>query len=78
MKTVNMHEAKSTLSALVRDLRDGVEPEVVICVAGRAAARLVPVGEPPGRELGVDRGLVTLSADFDEPNERITALFEDR
>ncbi len=75
MKRVKMHEAKSTLSSLVRDVRTGVEPEVLICVAGHAAARLVPVDPAPKRQLGVDRGLIRISPDFDAVNDDIAGLF---
>jgi len=76
MKSVKMHEAKSTLSALVRDVSTGVEPEVLICIAGRAAARLVPIDRAPKRALGVDRGLISIAPDFDAVNVDITRLFE--
>ncbi len=75
MKTVNMHEAKSNLSGLVREVREGSEREIIICVAGHAAAKLVPVAEAP-RQLGVDRGLITIAPDFDAVNPEIAALFE--
>jgi antitoxin (DNA-binding transcriptional repressor) of toxin-antitoxin stability system len=73
-----MHEAKSSLSSMVRELREGREREIVICIAGRAAAKLVAVAEAPRRQLGVDRGLVTIADDFDTVNAQITGLFEGR
>jgi prevent-host-death family protein len=76
MKRVNMHEAKTNLSGLVREVREGREQEIVICIAGRAAAKIVPVGESPRRNLGVDRGLVKVAPDFDEPDAQIADLFE--
>lgn len=76
MKIVNMHEAKSRLSALVRDLRDGTESEIVIALAGKPAAKLVPAGAPRQRPLGIDRGLITIAPDFEAPNEDIADLFE--
>jgi prevent-host-death family protein len=76
MKRVNMHEAKTHLSALVRDVREGAETEIIICVSGQAVAKLVPIAARPGRKLGVDRGLVRIAPDFDAANEEITALFE--
>ncbi|MBV8582320.1 MAG: type II toxin-antitoxin system prevent-host-death family antitoxin [Candidatus Eremiobacteraeota bacterium] len=76
MKTVNMHEAKSNLSGLVREVREGSEREIVICLAGRPAAKLVPVAGPPRRQLGIDRGLIAIAPDFDAANSEITALFE--
>lgn len=77
MKSVNMHQAKSNLSGLVRDLLKGSEREVVICIAGRPAAKLVPIGESPRRQLGVDRGLISIASDFDDVNSVITSLFEE-
>jgi len=78
MKTVNMHEAKTALSRLVRDLREGVEPEIAIAIDGVPSARLLPYGSPPPRALGVDRGLVRIEPDFDAPNAAIADLFEGR
>jgi antitoxin (DNA-binding transcriptional repressor) of toxin-antitoxin stability system len=39
-------------------------------------AKLVPVAEAPRRQLGVDRGRITIAPDFDAVNPEITALFE--
>ena len=77
MKTVNMHEAKTQLSALVRDVRAGIEPEIVIALAGEPAAKLVPIGKPVARRLGPDRGLITIADDFDGVDAEIATLFED-
>ena len=71
-----MHDAKSNLSALVRAVREGREPEIVICLAGQPAAKIVAIGEVPRRQLGVDQGLVTIGSDFDAVNPEISALFE--
>ncbi len=76
MKTVNMHDAKTHLSTLVREVREGSEPEIVICLSGQPVAKLVPVADAPGRQLGVDRGRVTIASDFDAVNPNIAALFE--
>ncbi|HTX55752.1 MAG TPA: type II toxin-antitoxin system prevent-host-death family antitoxin [Candidatus Acidoferrales bacterium] len=76
MKPVNMHEAKTTLSALVRKVRSGAAREVVIAVDGVPAARLVPVEAPASRPLGMDRGLIRLRDDFDAGDARIEKLFE--
>lgn len=73
---VNMHEAKTNLSGLVREVREGSEPEIVICVSGQPAAKLVPIAERSRRVLGVDRGLITIAPDFDDVNAEIAALFD--
>jgi len=71
-----MHDAKSNLSSLVREVREGSESEIIICLSGQPVARLVPVAEAPRRQLGVDRGRITIAPDFDAVNLDITALFE--
>ena len=76
MKTVNMHDAKSNLSSLVRQVREGSEREIIICLSGQPVAKLVPVAGDPRRQLGVDRGRITIAPDFDAVNSEITALFE--
>ena len=77
MVVFNMHEAKSNLSSLVREVREGREREVVICLSGQPVAKLVPVLESPPRQLGVDRGLVSIASDFDAVDPAITSLFEE-
>lgn len=78
MKTVNMHDAKTHLSRLVRQIRNGAESEIVIAVDGEPAARLVPYAGPTHRRLGMDEGLVTISKDFDASDAKIAALFKGR
>jgi len=62
---VNVHEAKSQLSALIARAEAG--EEVVIARANRPVVRLVPVERiPKERRLGEAKGLVAVSPDFDE------------
>jgi antitoxin (DNA-binding transcriptional repressor) of toxin-antitoxin stability system len=70
-----MHEAKTQLSRLVQELRDGHEREFIIAVSGKPCARLVPYEAPKKRVLGIDRGVITIAADFDEPNAELEELF---
>lgn len=76
MKTVNMHDAKTHLSALVRKIRSGSEREVIIAIDGEPAAKLIPYRAAKRRVLGVDQGLVRIADDFDAPNAAIAAQFE--
>lgn len=64
-KTVNIHEAKTHLSRLLRRVAAG--EEIVIARAGKPVARLVPLQKSRQRELGGDRGLFIVPEDFDEP-----------
>ena len=66
MLTVNMHEAKSQLSALVEAALRG--EDIVIARAGKPVARLVPyqaTTEP--RRPGGWEGKVWIADDFDAP-----------
>ncbi len=57
MTTVNVQEAKTTLSALLKRVEAG--EEVTIANAGRPVARLVPISEAPLREVGFVKGALT-------------------
>lgn len=75
MKTVNIHEAKTHLSRLLRQVAAG--EEVVIARSGRPVARLVPIERERPRALGTDRGLFCVPDDFDAPlPEDVLAEFE--
>jgi prevent-host-death family protein len=77
MAEVNIHEAKTHLSKLLRRVTAG--EEIVIARAGKPVARLVPVAEPPRpRELGRDRGKIWIADDFDTLDPDILADFEGR
>ncbi|WP_419161309.1 type II toxin-antitoxin system Phd/YefM family antitoxin [Candidatus Palauibacter sp.] len=78
MRTVNMHEAKTHLSRLVRAAVDG-EP-FVIARAGKPLVRVVSIDTPePGeaRRTGFMAGEISVPADFDRMGSReIEAMFE--
>ena len=64
MKSVNVHDAKTHFSALLKKVEAG--EEVVIAKAGKPIARLVPAEEPGKQELGWDRGAkFWIADDFD-------------
>jgi len=78
MAQVNIHEAKTHLSRLLRRVASG--EEIVISRAGKPVARLVAVAEPPRpRELGRDHGKIWIADDFDAPlPDDVLADFEGR
>ncbi len=65
MIVVNMHEAKSRLSELVRLVESG--EKVVLARNGTPVAELVPAAAPKRREGGQLRGKLWISDDFDAP-----------
>ncbi|HVH45059.1 MAG TPA: type II toxin-antitoxin system Phd/YefM family antitoxin [Labilithrix sp.] len=66
MKQVNIHEAKTNLSRLVEEVREG--EVIILAKAGRPVAKLVPIteGRRP-RKPGYLKGKIKIAADFDAP-----------
>ncbi len=57
MPSVNMLQAKSSLSRLVEAIEQGQEREIVITRNGRPAAKLVSIDTvPAGKRIGVAKG----------------------
>ena len=66
MKQVNVHEAKTQLSKLLRQVATG--EEVSIANRGVPVARLVPVSSSkPKRNLGAYGNTIKIADDFDAP-----------
>lgn len=75
MHTVNMLEAKSTLSKLVDAIQSGNEEVVIIARNGRPAARLVPMDDVvSGQRIGIAKGRFVLPENIDGSNTEIAAL----
>jgi len=74
MAEVNIHDAKTHFSRLLRRVASG--EEIVIARAGKPIARLVPIEPKPRRVIGQDDGLFEVPDDFDAPlPDPIRALF---
>lgn len=75
-KSVNVHQAKTHLSRLLRKVAAG--EEIVIARGGTPVAKLVPYAERPARRvLGQAAGLgVRVADDFDELPKRVLRSFE--
>ena len=66
MKKVNVHEAKTHLSELLKRVEAG--EEIVIARSGKPVARLVPASVVvQKRLLGSARGIASISDDFNDP-----------
>jgi prevent-host-death family protein len=62
---VNVHEAKTHFSKLLRCVAAG--EEVIISKAGKPVAKLIPIATGERRSFGVDRGVFEVPDDFDAP-----------
>lgn len=65
MDEVGVHEAKTTLSKLLRRVAAG--EEITITRGGEPVARLVPARSASRRILGEDQGSYVVPEDFDAP-----------
>ena len=76
MRQINIHAAKTKLSALVDEAASG-EP-FVIAKAGRPMVTVRPyIAAASSPRVGFLKGFVSIPADFDHMgNEEIAALFE--
>lgn len=71
---VNVHEAKTHLSRLLRRVAAG--EEITISRAGVPVAKLIAAGPPStSRPMGMDRGKIWISDDFDARDPELEALF---
>lgn len=68
-----MHEAKTHLSRLLREVAAG--EEVTITRDGVAVAKLVPVRRPLSQVFGMDTGLYVVPEDFDDPLPELEQYF---
>ncbi len=76
MQTVNMLQAKSSLSRLVEAIEQGEKREIVIARNGHPAARLVPIDSyPAGKRIGLAKGRFLVPDSIDAHNDSVAQLF---
>ena len=74
MQIINIHEAKTTLSKLIERALNG--EDVIIAKAGKPVVKLVAYKkELKPRKLGLWKGKVWVSDDFDDEDPEINKLF---
>jgi len=73
---VNVHEAKTHLSRLLRRVAAG--EEITISRAGVPVAKMIAATAPSkSRPMGMDRGKIWMADDFDQPDPELEATFHD-
>lgn len=66
MTSVSVHEAKTHLSRLLREIEAGREVEITR--SNRVVARIVPPAAPkPGKRIGLLKGQIAIDERFFEP-----------
>lgn len=78
VQTVNMLEAKSSLSKLVAAIESGDETEVILARNGRPVARIVPLAAPTaGVRIGIAKGQFAVPAGLDRQDPEMVILFDE-
>lgn len=78
MTQVNMLEAKTDLSKLVRMLENGTEDVIYLARNGKAVVQMTLIPEQPATQrIGVARGAFTVPNAFDDWDQEIAGMFED-
>ncbi|MDP3031315.1 MAG: type II toxin-antitoxin system Phd/YefM family antitoxin [Rhodocyclaceae bacterium] len=76
MQSVNMLQAKSSLSRLVEAIEQGREREIIIARNGRPVAKLVPIDSvSAGKRIGIAKGKFKVPDSIDAHNEEVARLF---
>ncbi len=76
MQSINMLQAKSSLSRLVEAIEQRHEREIIIARNGRPAAKLVPIDTFPFEQrIGIAKGQFEVPDNIDAHNEEVARLF---
>jgi antitoxin (DNA-binding transcriptional repressor) of toxin-antitoxin stability system len=77
MPTINMFEAKSSLSRFVSALESGEVHEYIIARNGHPAAKLVPLdrANATNQRIGVAKGRFTVPDSIDLNNDTVEKMF---
>ena len=72
---VNVYEAKTDFSKLIRLVESRREEFITIARNGQPVAKIVPYESAPvSKRIGVAKGKFTVPDDFDADNEEIAAM----
>ena len=76
MKQVNVLEAKTDFSKLIREIETGKEDGIIIARYGRPIVKMSIYNEVPiEKRIGVAKGKFSVPDDIDVHNDEIAAMF---
>ena len=76
MMQVNILEAKTDFSKLIRLIETNREDEIRVARNGRPVVKITAIEKKPvSKRIGVAKGKFTMPDDFDAENEAIAELF---
>ena len=75
---VNILEAKTNLSSLVKLVEQGKEEDIIIARYGKPVVKMVLYNDAPtSRRIGVAKGKLRSPEDLDKYNDEIAEMFGD-
>ena len=76
MLQVNVLEAKTDFSKLIRLIESNREDEIRVARNGKPVVKITAVDKTPvSKRIGVAKGIFTMPEDFDADSELIASLF---
>ncbi len=75
MQFINIHDAKTNLSRYLEQVQHEHET-IIICKNGQPIAQLTEYNKNKGRKLGLWKGKIKISDDFDQLPEEFKGFFE--
>ena len=76
MMQVNVLEAKTDFSKLIRLIETNREDEIRVARNGKPVVKIVAIDKTPvSKRIGVAKGKLTMPDDFDADNDYIAGLF---
>ncbi|MCR4673168.1 MAG: type II toxin-antitoxin system Phd/YefM family antitoxin [Lachnospiraceae bacterium] len=77
MIQVNILEAKTDFSRLIRLLESGKEDAITVARNGKPVVKMVLINEKPVSDrIGIARGRFSVRGDFDQDNKEIADMLE--
>ena len=75
---VNILEAKTNLSSLVKLVEQGKEEDIIIARYGKPVVKMVLYNDAPvSQRIGIAKGKLKSPADLDKYNDEIAEMFGD-
>ena len=72
---VNVFEAKTEFSKLIRLIESRREESIIVARNGKPVVKIVPVDRAPvSKRIGIAKGAFTVPDDFDADNQEIAAM----
>lgn len=78
MYQINMYEAKTDLSKLVKMLEEKIEDKIILARSGKPVAYIMAINEPsPSKRIGIAKNKIKIDDAFYNMDSEIEKLFSE-